>query len=76
MPKNDDLSGKIILVTGASKGIGAALSGELIQRNAVVIGIARSTEKLLELHHLLGKKFIPSLAMYLIKNPLQFYLKI
>ena len=59
MPKNDNLSGKIILVTGASKGIGAALSEALVQRNAVVLEISRSTDKLLKLQRLLGKNFIP-----------------
>lgn len=44
-----DFSGKTILVTGASSGIGKALCKELVSEGAKVIGIARSTDKLLEL---------------------------
>ena len=41
-----DFTGKRILVTGASSGIGAAISKELSSCGAEVIMVARNTEKL------------------------------
>lgn len=49
----------IALVTGASSGIGEAISRELIKRGWVVIGIARSTSKLAQLQTELANSFIP-----------------
>ncbi len=50
---------KLALITGASSGIGAALSRELVQRGWSVIGIARSQDKLTTLEKELGVSFIP-----------------
>ena len=52
-------SKKIALVTGASSGIGEALSRELVKRGWSVIGIARSLEKLSSLQKELGSAFMP-----------------
>lgn len=52
-------SNKIALVTGASSGIGKAISEELILRGWTVIGIARSADKLHELQKELSPAFIP-----------------
>jgi short-subunit dehydrogenase len=49
----------IALVTGASAGIGEALSHELIAQGWVVIGLARSLEKLMMMHTQLGPSFMP-----------------
>ena len=53
------LKGKAVLVTGASSGIGAALSRELIKRECIVIGCARSLDKLTVLQNELGDSVIP-----------------
>ncbi len=50
---------KIALVTGASRGIGAALVGDLIAKGWIVIGVARSKEKLQSLSELYKGRFIP-----------------
>lgn len=42
-------SKQVVLVTGASSGIGEALVHELANRDWMVIGLARSTEKLIAL---------------------------
>ena len=39
-----DISNKIILVTGASRGIGMAIASELSENGAIVIGTATSKE--------------------------------
>ena len=39
------LSGKIIVVTGVTAGIGLATAGQLLQRGAFVIGVGRSAER-------------------------------
>ena len=41
---NNYLSGQIALVTGASRGIGAAIARELAKRGAIVVGTATSSE--------------------------------
>ncbi|MBS0585744.1 MAG: SDR family NAD(P)-dependent oxidoreductase [Verrucomicrobia bacterium] len=50
---------KVALVTGASSGIGEAISRELIKRGWIVIGIARSSDKLSQLKEKLKNAFIP-----------------
>lgn len=50
---------KLALVTGASSGIGEAVSRELVKQGWTVIGVARSAEKLSSLHQELSTSFIP-----------------
>jgi NAD(P)-dependent dehydrogenase (short-subunit alcohol dehydrogenase family) len=47
------------LVTGASSGIGYALTRELISRGWIVVGLARRTEKLMAIKNEMGPSFIP-----------------
>ena len=49
----------IALVTGASSGIGEALTRELISKGWVVVGIARRVEKLNAIKNEMGPSFIP-----------------
>jgi short-subunit dehydrogenase len=49
----------IALVTGASSGIGEAISRELVKRGWLVIGIARSRDKLIQIEKDLLDGFIP-----------------
>lgn len=45
--------GKVAVVTGASAGIGAAISEALVKEGVIVIGLARRVHKIEELaHHL------------------------
>jgi len=53
---------KIALVTGASSGIGEAISRELLKQGWSVIGIARSHEKLDNIQRELGDAFIPMIC--------------
>ncbi len=50
---------KIVLVTGASSGIDEALVRELANSDWMLIGPARSTEKLMNLKNELSASFIP-----------------
>lgn len=52
-------SRQVALVTGASSGIGEAISRELVKRGWLVIGIARSSDKLSEVKKDLQDAFIP-----------------
>lgn len=54
-----NLSGKTVIVTGASSGIGTAFSRSLIQKGANVYGLARRLDKLQDIKEQLGNKFIP-----------------
>jgi uncharacterized protein len=46
--RNGDLSGKVVLTTGASSGIGAAIAREAAARGAVSILVGRNAERLTE----------------------------
>ena len=48
-----DLKGKVVVITGASSGIGKACAEEFSHRGATVVMAARSVEKLNEISHLL-----------------------
>lgn len=54
-----DANGKIAVITGASSGLGAALSCALVAKEAIVYGLARNAEKLHALANKLGEKFVP-----------------
>lgn len=45
-PFTQDLKGKVVLITGASKGIGRAIAISLLQESATVIAIARNKKEL------------------------------
>ena len=49
----------IALVTGASSGIGEAISRELVKRGWLVVGVARSSDKLLRIQQDLSSSFVP-----------------
>ena len=53
---------KIALVTGASSGIGEAISRELVKRGWTVIGVARSENKLAQIQKELSDSFIPMIC--------------
>jgi short-subunit dehydrogenase len=52
-----DLKNKVIIITGASSGIGKALSQELVSHGAYISIAARKEEKLIELKNKLCKEF-------------------
>jgi 3-oxoacyl-[acyl-carrier protein] reductase len=54
-----DLTGRRVLVTGASSGIGAATCRALAQRGASVAMLARRKDRLDELHAELGERTVP-----------------
>ncbi|MBX2888753.1 MAG: SDR family oxidoreductase [Ferruginibacter sp.] len=51
------LENQIAIVTGASSGLGFAISSALVQKGAVVFGVARNAEALEEVKQKLGKNF-------------------
>ena len=51
------LPGKVIIVTGASSGLGAHFSASLVERGAIVFGLARRKARLDELENELGDAF-------------------
>jgi len=55
------LQGRLVLITGASTGIGCATSRTLVEQGARVLGLARSLDRLNELSRELGgaKNFVP-----------------
>ncbi|MBA6153209.1 SDR family oxidoreductase [Gelidibacter maritimus] len=53
------LDEKIAIVTGASSGLGAAISEALVQNGTQVYGLARNTQALSSLQQKLGAQFIP-----------------
>jgi NADP-dependent 3-hydroxy acid dehydrogenase YdfG len=54
-----EINQKIAVVTGASSGLGAALSAALVEKGTIVYGLARNLDKLSILQKDLGKTFIP-----------------
>ncbi len=54
-----NLQDKIAIVTGASSGIGIAFSQKLIEKGALVYGLARRLNHLNEVKEKLGDRFIP-----------------
>lgn len=54
-----NLQNKTAIVTGASIGLGLAISKALVQKGCTVYGISRSTDKLLTIQNELGNQFIP-----------------
>ena len=57
-----DLEGKTVLVTGASRGIGRAISVAVAEAGADVVGLARTRESLLQLGDEIeagGRRFLP-----------------
>ncbi|XP_033180065.1 farnesol dehydrogenase isoform X3 [Bombus impatiens] len=52
-------SGKVAIVTGASRGIGLAISKELAKYGINVIGLARSMDELVEASLMIGEYFFP-----------------
>ncbi len=54
-----NLKSKIAIVTGASSGIGAEFSKDLMKRGTTVYGLARSVDKLNTIKKELGEQFIP-----------------
>lgn len=53
-----NIDGRIAVITGASSGLGAALSGALTAKGTVVYGLARNEEKLQGIANSLGENFI------------------
>jgi short-subunit dehydrogenase len=51
--KANDLLGKVVLTTGASSGIGAAIAQEAAARGAISVLIGRNAEKLARVEHLI-----------------------
>lgn len=54
-----NLDFKIAIVTGASSGLGAAISESLVQNKTTVYGLARSSDKLYKMQSELGDLFKP-----------------
>ncbi|MEP0005521.1 MAG: SDR family oxidoreductase [Balneola sp.] len=54
-----NLKSKIAIVTGASSGIGAEFSKDLVKKGAKVYGLARSIDKLNSIREKLGNNFVP-----------------
>jgi len=54
-----EIQNKIAIVTGASSGLGAAVSKQLVTEGAMVYGLARNLNALQEIEKEIGGKFIP-----------------
>jgi NADP-dependent 3-hydroxy acid dehydrogenase YdfG len=50
------------VVTGASRGFGAAIAAALVDRGHRVVGVARTAEALADLRRELGARFVPAVA--------------
>lgn len=53
------IQNKIAIVTGASSGLGAAISEALIAEDAIVYGLARNSDALIKIQKNLGNNFTP-----------------
>lgn len=53
------LKDKIAVITGASSGLGSAIAAALIQKGAIVFGLARNITALNQLKNQLGDRFFP-----------------
>ena len=69
--KTKILNEKVALVTGASSGIGESISRELTRRGWLVIGVARSQDKLEHIQKQLGESFIPMVCDVSMKENIQ-----
>jgi NADP-dependent 3-hydroxy acid dehydrogenase YdfG len=49
--KTTSLRGKVVLITGATSGIGAAIAREAAARGAISLLVGRKAEKLAEVEH-------------------------
>ena len=54
-----DLQEKVVVVTGASSGLGRAFSEAIAEKGAQVYGLARSTDKLADVQQAIGERFHP-----------------
>ncbi len=54
-----DIKNKIVIVTGAIKGVGATISTVLVNKGAIVYGLARNNNDLKMLQNELGQNLIP-----------------
>ena len=54
-----DLQDKVVVVTGASSGLGRAFSEAIAEKGAQVYGLARSTDKLADVQRTVGEPFHP-----------------
>lgn len=54
-----NLTGKKVIITGASSGIGAAFAKAITEKGGIVYGIARRQDRLQELQEMLGDSFHP-----------------
>ncbi|MCG2460276.1 SDR family NAD(P)-dependent oxidoreductase [Flavobacteriaceae bacterium F89] len=54
-----DIDSKIAVVTGASRGLGAALSSSLVAKGATVYGLSRNRANLADRRAKLGENFVP-----------------
>uniref|UniRef100_A0A0K0E5X1 NAD(P)-binding protein n=1 Tax=Strongyloides stercoralis TaxID=6248 RepID=A0A0K0E5X1_STRER len=71
---NFDLNGKVIVITGASSGIGLALSEMLYSRNATVIMVVRNVRKTQKCVENIKKKFCNSKgSLFIFKGDLSSY---
>lgn len=62
------LKDKIAIVTGASSGLGADFSRRLIEKEAIVYGLARRADRLQDLKSKLGDRFRPVVMDITIEN--------
>lgn len=46
LPNTDNLKGKVVVITGASRGLGKAIGISLLRENATVVAIARDSKEL------------------------------